>query len=59
MIRALAALLAVLAALLGPQLLLLLAFTVTGAIVLVLAWSISNVLTETGWGVVPRVLVRL
>ena len=58
MIRALAALLAVLAALLGPQLLLTLAITVAGVITIALAWGISQVVTETGWGVVPRVLVR-
>jgi hypothetical protein len=54
----LTAVLAVLAALLGPHMLAMIAFTVALAVALVLAQRIDSVTMRTGWGVVPGVTVR-
>jgi disulfide bond formation protein DsbB len=50
----LAAVIALLAALLGPHLLILLAFTLAVLAVGVLCFGIASVLTETSWSVHPR-----
>lgn len=50
----LAAVIALLAALLGPHLLLLLAFTLALLAVGVLCFGIASVLTESSWGLTPR-----
>jgi hypothetical protein len=53
MIRALAALLAVLAVMLGPHMFLMLALTAVAAVVLVLLWRIDLLTMSTGWGLIP------
>lgn len=50
----LAAIAVLLAVLLGPHLLLLLAFTLALLAVGVLCFGIASVLTETSWGLTPR-----
>lgn len=56
--RLLAAVLVPLVLVLGMHLLLLLAFTLAATIVLVLAWGITSVTMETGWGFVPAARTR-
>jgi hypothetical protein len=53
MIRAIAALFAVLAVVLGLHMLVMLALTAVLAAVLFLAWRIDLVTMSTGWGVIP------
>jgi hypothetical protein len=53
MIRALIAVAALLAVMLGPHMFLMLACTVIATAVLLIAWRIDAVTMHTGWGIIP------